>query len=76
MTSYYPPPMDQLLHSVAYPGFPRGGGANSQGGRQPMILSIFAENCMKMKTFWPPGGGGARPLRPPPLDPPLPFKIE
>ena len=34
-----------------------------------MILSTFAENCMKMKTFWPPGGG-ARPLRHP-LDPPL-----
>ena len=39
-----------------------------------MILSFLAKNCMKMKKFWPPGGG-ARPLRPP-LDPPLPFQSE
>ena len=58
------------LHSaVADPGFPRGGGANSPGGRQHTNLSIFPKNCMKLKEFGPPGGG-ARPLRPP-LDPPL-----
>ena len=45
--------------SVADPGFPRGGGANSPGGRQHMILPIFPENCMKLKEFGPPGG--ARP---------------
>ena len=54
---------------VADPGFPRGGGANPKGGRQPIIWSIFPENCMKMKKFWA-RGGGARPSRPP-LDPPL-----
>ena len=60
------------IPTVADPGFPRGVGANSQGGRQPLILSIFAENCMKMKKFWlPGGGGGASPA--PPLDQPLPY---
>ena len=42
------------------------------GGRQLpkcYYFSIFAENCMKMKEFGPPGGG-ARPWRPP-LDPPM-----
>ena len=34
-----------------------------------IIFHIFAENCMKMKEFGPPGGG-ARPWRPP-LDPPM-----
>ena len=29
-----------------------------------IIFHIFAENCMKMKEFGPPGGG-ARPWRPP-----------
>ena len=32
-----------------------------------IIFHIFAENCMKMKEFGPPGGwggGGARPWRP------------
>ena len=45
-------------------------GAPTPGGRQPMILSIFAENCMKMKKFWP-GGGGGRTSPAPPLDPPM-----
>ena len=37
-----------LLHSVADPGFPRGGGANSPGGggRQHTILPNFPKNCM------------------------------
>ena len=56
------------MNTVADPGFPRGGGATLKGGRQPIIWSIFAENCMKMKKFW--ARGGARPSRPP-LDPPL-----
>ena len=47
---------------MADPGFPRGGGANSPGGgRQHTILSNFPKNCMKLKEFGPPGGGGARP---------------
>ena len=52
-----------LPFSVADPGFPRGGGANPKGGRQPIIWPIFPENCMKMKKFG--AGGGARPSRPP-----------
>ena len=40
-----------------------GGSSISQTGGQPkpMIWRIFAENCMKTKTFWP----GERPLRHP-----------
>ena len=44
--------------SVADPGFPRGGGVNSPGGRQHTILPNFSKNCMKLKEFGPPGGGG------------------
>ena len=50
-----------LWKSVADPGFPRGGGAKSPGGRQHTILANFPKNCMKLKEFGPPGGGGARP---------------
>ena len=53
-----------LYKPVADPGSLRGGCANPKGGRQPTICLIFPENCMKMKKFWP-RGGGARPLRPP-----------
>ena len=57
----------RIVLAVADPGFPRGGGANSPGGRQHTILPKFLKNCMKLKEFGP---RGARPLRPP-LDPPL-----
>ena len=43
---------------MADPGFHRGGGANSPGGRQHTILPKFPKNCMKLKEFGP---GGARP---------------
>ena len=46
--------------AVADLEFPRGGGANSPGGRQHTILPNFPKNCMKLKEFGPPGGG-ARP---------------
>ena len=49
--------------------FPEEGALTPEGGRQPIIWSIFPENCMKMKKFWA-RGGGTRPSRPP-LDPPL-----
>ena len=49
---------------MADPGFFRGGYASSQ---KSYYFSFFAENCMKMKEFWPPG---RRPWRPP-LDPPM-----
>ena len=54
--------------AVVDPGFPRGGGANSWGGRQHTILPNFPKNCMKLKEFGPPGG---RMSLAPPLDPPL-----
>ena len=44
------------------PGFPRGA-ANPGGERQPIIWSIFPENCMKMKKFW--AGEGGPSLAPP-----------
>ena len=54
---------------MADPGFPRGGGANSPGGRQHTILPKFPKNCMKLKEFGARGMGGASLA--PPLDPPL-----
>ena len=46
--------------------FPQGGAPTP---KIPIILHIFAENCMKMKEFGPPGGGGTSLA--PPLDPPM-----
>ena len=61
--------------SVADPGFPRGGGANSLGGggRQHTILPTSHKNCMKLKEFGPPGGHASLV---PPLDPPLPITLK
>ena len=47
---------ESKILSVADPGFSRGGGANSPGGRQHTILLTFPKNCMKLKEFGPPGG--------------------
>ena len=47
--------------SVADPGFSPGGAPTPKNA---IIFQFFAENCMKMKEFGPPGGG-ARPWRPP-----------
>ena len=49
---------------VADPGFSPGGAATP---KIAIIFQMFAENCMKMKEFGPPGGRvpGA------PLDPPM-----
>ena len=57
--------------SVADPGFSPGGGAPTP--KSAIIFQFFAENCMKMKEFGPPGGGGGGrvPGAPPPLDPPM-----
>ena len=51
--------------------FPQGG---AQTPKIAIIFQIFAENCMKMKEFGPPGGGGGRVSLVPPLDPPMPYK--
>ena len=56
----------RVVFSVADPGFSPGGAPTP---KIAIIFHIFAENCMKMKEFGPPGGG-ARPWRPP-LDPPM-----
>ena len=64
--------METLLQpfTVADPGFPRGGGANSPGGgRQHTNLPNFPKTCMKLKEFGLGEGGGRVPR--PPLDPPL-----
>ena len=50
-----------VTKSVADPGFSRVGCANSQIG---IILQFFAENCMKMKEFGPPGEGARVPGAP------------
>ena len=56
---------------VADPGFPRGGGANHQGGGANLLFGRnFPKSCMKMKEFGPRGGGHTS-LVPPPLDPPM-----
>ena len=50
------------LHAVADPGFSPGGAPTP---KIAIIFHIFAENCMKMKEFGPPGGArvpGAPPL--------------
>ena len=56
-----------LPKTVVVPGFPRGGGANTQGGPQNMILPNFPKNYMKFKKFGPPGGASLSLL----LDPQL-----
>ena len=60
---------------MADPGFPRGGGANSRGGRQHTVLPNFPKNCMKLKEFGLRGAGGGASLAPP-LDPPLLVELE
>ena len=51
---------DELV-PVADPGFSPGGAPTP---KIAIIFHIFAENCMKMKEFGPPGGGRAS-LAPP-----------
>ena len=50
--------------SVADLGFPRGGCAKPKGGAPTYYLPNFSRNCMKMKKFWPRGGGGPVPGAP------------
>ena len=49
----------RLRPPVADPGFPRGGGANSPGGRQHDFAK-FLQELHEIERIWPP-----------PLDPPL-----
>ena len=57
-----------MSSSVADPGFPWGGGANSPGGGANIhFCQNFSKNCMKLKDFGRRGGMSFIP----PLDPPL-----
>ena len=40
--------------TVAGPGFPQGGGANSKDGCEKLLFGqFFPKNCMKLKEFGP-----------------------
>ena len=54
---------------MADPGFPRGGGTNSRGGRQHTILANFPKKLHEIERIWT--QGGTHPSRPLSLDPPL-----
>ena len=51
---------DYLLRTVADPGFPRGGGANSPGGAPTYDFAKFSQKLHEIERIWTPGGG-ARP---------------
>ena len=54
-------------HQWRIQDFPQAGAPTPKSANN---FQFFAKKCMKMKEFGPPGGGGARPWRPP-LDPPM-----
>ena len=61
-------------YSVADPGFPRGGGANSLGGAPTYEFVEFSQKLHEIERIWTPRGRGrASPV--PPLDPPLLFCV-
>ena len=62
------PPSQQIdLGQWQIQDFPQGGAPIPELG---LFCQFFAKNCMKMKEFGPPGGGGRASLAPP-LDPPM-----
>ena len=49
------------IHPLEFNALTSGGSRISpRRGRQHTILPNFPKNCMKLKEFGPPGGGGAR----------------
>ena len=56
-------------NAVADLGFSPGGAPTPKVG---VLIYYFAENCMKMKEFGPPGGGASLA---PPLDPPMKWDV-
>ena len=62
----------RLDPTVADPGFPRGGGANSQGGVPGYNFIKISRKLHEIKeNSAPRGGRGGRTSPAPPLDPPL-----
>ena len=59
----------QVPPPVTDPGFPRGGGANFQGGAPTYDFAIFSRKLHKIERIWAPRV--ARIPRAPPLDLPL-----
>ena len=54
-----------MLISVAVPGFPQGGEANSLGGGAPTYdFAKFSQKLHEIERIWAPRGGGAS-SRPP-----------
>ena len=47
------------LTSVADPGFPRGGGANSPGGAPTYDFAKISQKLHEIERIWAPGGGRA-----------------
>ena len=52
------------MHAVADPGFPRGGGANSQGGAPTYDFVNFCRKLHENEEILAPGGGRASPAPP------------
>ena len=47
-----------IYTSVADPGFPRGGGANSRGGGAPTYdFAKYSQKLHEIERIWTPGGG-------------------
>ena len=59
ITRQMPPKL--VLLSVADPGFPRGGGANSPGGMPTYNFAKISQKLHEIERIWTPRGGGARP---------------
>ena len=56
----------KLEITAADPGFPRGGRQLPRGGGAPTYdFAKFSQKLHEIERIWVPGGGEARPLRPP-----------
>ena len=55
---------DHMVISVADPGFPRGGGANSPGGVPTYDFVKISQKLHEIERIWTPRGGRASPAPP------------
>ena len=62
--------MNQFLSTVADPGFPQGGGANSWGGAPTYNFAKISRKLHEIERSWMPGGRGVHVPRAP-LNPPM-----